>query len=179
MNSTRSNFNITVVSNQVYVFGGLAGPSSGKTPWRPTLSTTVCERYSPSTEKWSDIIIQNLPNLAATSWTSTDDGRIFILGGSDGNLLTNELFEVTITKDSQTAKRLNTDFEFSTGMGHLVYRKEANEIHHIGGFGSEAINYSLTLSNQSKGWQASKSQFVYVMSEKDDELTQWPSVFFA
>jgi hypothetical protein len=67
------------------------------------------------------------------------------LGGSDGNLLTNELFEVTITKDSVNAQRLNSDFEFSTGMGHLVYRKETNEIHHIGGFGSEAINYSLNL----------------------------------
>jgi hypothetical protein len=42
---------------------------------------------------------------------------------------------------------LNTDFEFSTGMGHLVYRKEANELHHIGGLNSEAVNYSLKLNN--------------------------------
>lgn len=179
MHSTRSNFSITVVSNQVYVFGGLAGQSSGEEFWRPNLSSLICERYSPHSESWSEVRIQNLPSLAATSWTSTDDGRVFILGGSDGNLLTNELFEVTITKDSQSARILNNDFEFSTGMGHLVYRKEANEIHHIGGFGSEGINYSLNLGNQSKGWQASKSQFIYVMSEKDEELTQWPSVFFA
>jgi hypothetical protein len=66
---------------------------------------------------------------------------------------------------------LNTDFEFSTGMGHLVYRKESNEVHHIGGFGSEAVNYSLNLGNQSKGWHASDFNFTYVMSEKDDELT--------
>jgi hypothetical protein len=70
--------------------------------------------------------VQNLPNLAATSWTSTDDGRIFVLGGSDGNLLTSDVFEVDMTTDSPSAKRLNTDFEFSTGMGHLVYRKKEN-----------------------------------------------------
>lgn len=69
------------------MFGGLAGHSQGSEPWRPALASTICEHYQPHLETWSEIIIQNLPNLAATSWASTDDGRIFILGGSDGSLL--------------------------------------------------------------------------------------------
>ena len=94
-------------------------------------------------------------------------------------MLTSDVFELDLTQEPRSAKRLNTDFEFSTGMGHLVYRKEANELHHIGGFNSEAVNYSLKLNSKPLYWEASKFNFTYVMSLKDDELTQWPSMFFA
>ena len=102
------------------------------------------------------------------------------MGGTDGSLLTSDVFEVNLSsKDKPFAERLKTDFEFSTGMGHLIYRKDANELHHIGGINSEAVNYSLKLDKQPLRWEASKFNFTYVMSEKDDELTQWPSVYFA
>jgi hypothetical protein len=30
-------------------------------------------------------------------------------------------------------------------MGHLIYREKADELHHIGGFNSYGVNYSMKL----------------------------------
>ena len=145
MNSPRSNFSITVLNNVVYVFGGFSGSSKVGDPWRPTMATTL-ERLNPSSsDTWLEISIQNIPQLASFSWASTDDGRLFILGGSDGNLLNGDVFEINFTNQTPEVKKHNTDFDFNTGMGHLVYRKEQNELHHIGGFNCEGANYSLKL----------------------------------
>jgi N-acetylneuraminic acid mutarotase len=156
MNSERSNFSIIVVKNCVYVFGGIAGLGKGDEPWRPTLAASIVDRYKPTDETWSKIEISNIPSLASCSWTSTDDGRIIILGGSDGNLFTSDFFEIDFSKGTPKVTQLSTNFEFSTGMGHLVYRKAQNEIHHVGGFNSEGVNYSLQMNNKPLEWKESK-----------------------
>ena len=104
MNSPRSNFSITVLNNLVYVFGGFSGSSKVGDPWRPTMGTTL-ERLNPSSsDTWLEISIQNIPQLASFSWASTDDGRLFILGGSDGNLLNGDVFEINFTNQTPEVK---------------------------------------------------------------------------
>ena len=179
LNSPRSNFSITVFKNTVYVFGGFSGQSIKGQPWRPTMAPTL-ERLQPAvSDSWLKISIQNIPQLASFSWTSTDDGRLFILGGSDGSLLTSDVFEINFTSQNPEVKQLVTDFEFSTGMGHLVYRKEQNELHHVGGINCEGINYSLKIEEgKEMRWKTSKFSQSYVSSQADSELTVWPSVSY-
>lgn len=40
-----------------------------------------------------------------------------------------------------------TDFEFSTGCGHLVYRKSNDTLYHVGGFNSDGVNYQMKMSD--------------------------------
>lgn len=124
MNSPRSNFSITVFKNVVYAFGGFAGQSKNGQPWKPEMAPTL-ERLDPSvSDIWSKVEIKNIPQLASFSWTNTDDGRLFIFGGSDGNILLTDLYEIDFTDQTPKVKEYFTDFEFGTGMGHLVYRKK-------------------------------------------------------
>ena len=55
------------------------------------MTKTIIEKYQPTLDVWTEISIPNVPSLAAFSWTGTDDGRLIILGGSDGNILTSDL----------------------------------------------------------------------------------------
>lgn len=66
---------------------------------------TTLERLNPSaSDSWLEISIQNIPQLASFSWSSTDDGRLFILGGSDGNLLRSDVFEINFTNQTPEVK---------------------------------------------------------------------------
>jgi len=120
-----------------------------------------------------EVTIPNTPSLAAFSWT-TSTTELFILGGSDGSLLNSDLFIVDFLNG--TCKFVSTDFEFSTGMGHLIYREKADELHHIGGFNSYGVNYSMKLG--SNKWQALKSLHSNVTSGSELELTSNTSVYF-
>ena len=68
------------------------------------------------------------------------------MGGSDGNLLNSDLFLVDLLNESVMYKP--TNFEFSTGMGHLIFREKEKELHHIGGFNSFGVNYKLKLGTE-------------------------------
>ena len=97
------------------------------------------ERLSPNdSDTWQIVKVENIPQLASFSWTNTDDGRLFILGGSDGNVLQLDLYEIDFRKQPLEVgvKEYKTDFDFGTGMGHLIYRKQYDELHHVGGFNS-------------------------------------------
>ena len=137
----RANFAIQVIKNSVYVFGGIQS-GSVKEAWRPTISTHVIEKYLPQEDIWIEVTIPNVPSLAAFSWT-TSTTELFIFGGSDGALLTSDLYRIDF--QNGTCKFVETDFDFSTGMGHLIYREKADELHHIGGFNSFGVNYSMKL----------------------------------
>ena len=76
---------------------------------------------------------------------------MIILGGSDGNLLNSEMFIVDMLEE--TCEFKPTNFEFSTGMGHLVMVKD--ELYHIGGFNSFGVNYKMKMG--SGDWQAINS----------------------
>jgi len=143
------------------------------------MATTI-ERLQPAvSEFWAEIKLDNMPQIASFSSASTDDGRIFVLGGTDGSLLTSDVYEINFKAEIPQVKQLFTDFEFSTGMGHLVYRKQSNELHHVGGFNCENVNYSLKIEEgKPLKWVESKFSQSYVMSSTDCELTIWPSVFY-
>ena len=126
MNQPRSNFSITVLNNVVYAFGGFAGQNLAGLPWKPKMSLSL-ERLSPNqSDTWQIVEVENIPQLASFSWTNTDDGRLFIFGGSDGNVLQLDLYEIDFRKQpfEMVVKEYKTDFEFGTGMGHLIYRKQ-------------------------------------------------------
>lgn len=129
------------------------------------MTKTIIEKYQPTLDVWTEISIPNVPSLAAFSWTSTDDGRLIILGGSDGNILTSDLIILNFSKDTPSVQHKNTDFEFSTGMGHLIYREKSNELHHIGGFNSFGVNYYLKMDETN--WQSSNFSYTHVISEAD------------
>jgi len=152
MKSARANFAIQVIKNTVYVFGGVSKNASGDEFWRPELTKNVIERYLPEENVWLEMTIPNTPSLAAFSWCVADD-KLIILGGSDGNLLNSDFFVVNFV--SQTCEFKPTDFDFSTGMGHLVYRKKQTELQHIGGFNSFGVNYSYKLGSDT--WEPLQS----------------------
>lgn len=70
------------------------------------------ERFDPKNETWEIINIQNIPSLGGCSWTGTDDGRLFIFGGSNGSLLTSDLFEINFKSSTPVVKQYDTDFDF-------------------------------------------------------------------
>jgi hypothetical protein len=45
MHSARANFSLTVVNNQVFVYGGIQCNGSGTSSHLPQLSSTICEMY--------------------------------------------------------------------------------------------------------------------------------------
>jgi len=117
MKHARSNFAAIAIGGAAYVFGGISG-SDGH---RPVLAKDVIERYISRDNKWEVFDIPQAPQLAAFSWTFHDDGSIFVLGGTDGNLLSQDLHLI----DFKAATHLRTPANFPqcTGMGTLVFRK--------------------------------------------------------
>ena len=85
MNEGRCMFAATVVSNRyVYVYGG----TKEAIQHQNTLVNTVCERYDAQTNTWASFSIENGPSLSSFGWCNgTDEGVIYVLGGSDGYCL--------------------------------------------------------------------------------------------
>ena len=110
------------------------------------------ERYMPVSDTWEEMNISGVPRLAAFSWCTTEEGKIAVLGGCDGSLLTSDLYFIDFK--SETAMVQYTDFEFSTGQGHLVYRSKDKTLHHTGGFNSEGVNFWMRMGE--KTWHESK-----------------------
>ena len=140
---------------------------------RPDLSQNTIERYMPEENVWMQMTIPNPPQLAAFSWCVADD-KLIILGGSDGNLLNSDFFIVNFV--AKTCEFKPTDFDFSTGMGHLVYRSKQSELQHIGGFNSFGVNYKYKMG--ATDWEALSSCHSYVTSQSELELTNNASVYY-
>jgi hypothetical protein len=79
-----------------------------------------------------------------------------VLGGTDGNLLSQDLFHISFKDD--VVKVLPSEMENFTGMGHLILRQQAGKqqpsLHHIGGVNSSGKNYVKQV-NESK-WKDDK-----------------------
>jgi len=118
------------------------------------------------------IKIPNTPSLAAFSWCTTKEDNLIVLGGSDGNLLNSDLFIIDMLEE--TCEFKPTDFEFSTGMGHLLLYKD--ELYHIGGFNSFGVNYKMKMG--SGKWQALTSSHSHVTNQDELELTSNTSVSY-
>jgi len=178
MTVKRSNFACVAMKTMVYVFGGIMGPGrpdSGE-EHHPSMAPPI-ERYMPIKNAWEVINIAQAPRLASFAWCKLDEGKICILGGSDGCLLNSDMFIVDFNEEKVMFQ--HTDFEFSTGGGHLYYRggdSGDQTLHHIGGFNSEGINYWLTMGK--KEWQESNRCHTHVIDQQSPELTDYPSAFF-
>ena len=154
------------------MFGGISkNTAQDKEFWRPDLATNVIERYLPEENVWLEMKIPNTPSLAAFSWCVSND-KLIILGGSDGKLLNSDFFLVDFFK--QTCEFKQTDFDFSTGMGHLIYRKVTEELHHIGGFNSYGVDYSYKMG---AGERQGNCQFSHLYDGRAFFTDQWPLCF--
>ena len=119
MKHPRSNFAAIAIGGAAYVFGGISGPDE-IVAHSPVLVADVVEIYKGRENVWEVFEIPNAPKLAAFSWTAAVEGEIFVLGGTDGNILQTELHLIDFTR--ATARRLPTIYPHCTGMGTLVFR---------------------------------------------------------
>ena len=139
MECARSNFALVALNNFVYVFGGISGALDGENAHHPCLALEVIERYTPKINKWEPIKIADAPRLAAFSWTRLgegkgDEAKIAILGGTNGEIATEEF--MIIDFNAETVINKQTNFEFNTCMGNMIFHESSNTLYHIGGMGS-------------------------------------------
>jgi hypothetical protein len=132
------------------------------------------ERYMPLKNEWEILKISQAPMLAAFSWCPLDEGSIVVLGGSDGSLLNSDMYVIDFKQERVMVQ--HTDFEFSTGMGHLFYRPKEEILHHVGGFNSDGVNFWLKMGE--KQWHESERSHMHVIDQNSPELTNNTSVFF-
>ena len=99
MKENRANFGLTVCGNIVYVFGGISGRGEGKESHFPTMAKTI-EGYDPTNDAWMPFEIEGAPNYGAFGYTPLppNDGRIMILGGSDGEIVQEESWIIDFEK---------------------------------------------------------------------------------
>ena len=148
MLSARSNFAMVVQKDSVYAIGGISDKDAMESH-RPVLSHPV-EMYNVNTDKWEQLSIANFSRLAAFSWTPLgDSSSVAILGGSNGNIMQDELIIVDLKKEA--AENFPAAYPFFTAMGHLTYHEEEKTLYSFGGLNSQGINYKLRLD--AKDWE--------------------------
>lgn len=92
MNHKRANFACLAMKNFVYVFGGISGLGKGVGEEHYPMMAAPIERFMPIKNEWEVLNIACAPRLAAFAWCTLEEGKICILGGSDGNLLNSDMF---------------------------------------------------------------------------------------
>ena len=70
----------------------------------------------------------------------------------------------------------DTDFEFNTALGHLVYREESDTLYHIGGMNSEGVDYSMKMTETK--WEQIDKNHSIVMNQTSLELMNNSSIYF-
>ena len=149
MECARSNFAMIALNNFVYVYGGISGAGVGDEAHYPMLAIETIERYTPKIDKWEPIRIATAPRLAAFAWTRLGEGKngeeaqIAILGGTNGEIATEEFMIIDFNKETVINKQ--TSFEFNTCMGKMVYHEGTETLYHIGGMGSQGVDFKLKL----------------------------------
>lgn len=89
------------LSNLIYVYGGISGSGEGTEAHHPVLAQEVIERYTPKIDKWEPIKIAAAPRIAAFSWTRlTNDAEIAILGGTNGEIATEEFMIIDFNAET-------------------------------------------------------------------------------
>ena len=90
MSVERACFSHIVIDNKVYVFGGISVQSKTKKNTHvPIVSEPNTERYDPKLDKWEKIDIKDSPSLGSFSWSKINQNQIFILGGTNGDVMEN------------------------------------------------------------------------------------------
>lgn len=90
LSKPRANFAAIAIDHLAYVFGGI----SGKTGTHVPEMVASIECYNPSNNSWQEYYIEGAPSLAAFAWTFKTPTEILVFGGSDGNLLSNNLWSL-------------------------------------------------------------------------------------
>lgn len=173
MKSKRANFAMVSFKDCVYVVGGIEGKDASE-KHRPVLSHHTCERYTTLSNKWESVTIANLPPLAAFSFTVKSDHEIVILGGTNGQLMTDELITVDFT--TRVAQHQNAGYPFYTSSGHLIFRDSDKTLYSFGGINSAGINYSLKTDDEE--WQQSEKRHSFVANQPSMELDGSASLYF-
>ena len=181
MANQRANFGLCQVENFVYVYGGIQSSGKGKQKHIPTLVNTICEKYDATADKWEKIEIAGAPSLAAFACCPVGKGQIMILGGSDGDLLSEASWIIDFEK--KTATEDEETIGNQTAMGKLVYRPKAKKVYHIGGYGSGGQNFVKKLGS-SETWEEFERSHVALLGSsvtgqsQEIELVQYSTVYF-
>ena len=95
MNEARSDFTSTVFDGIVYVWGGISGQGKGDQAHIPLMASSNIERFDPLKNVWEILNVQG-PSLASFGCIPLcNDGSIHLIaGGSDGESLSDELWEL-------------------------------------------------------------------------------------
>lgn len=103
-------FASTAIENKfIYVYGGISKGTS-RFPCSNSLPKNIVEKYDTNADSWSEIHIQNAPNLSSFGWCKgTNPNVIFILGGSDGQCLSSSLWRIDFVK--KEAEDQGIDFD--------------------------------------------------------------------
>ena len=103
----------------MYVYGGVIG--SLDYSHKPILASGV-EKYDFHSNKWQNISIKGLPNLTGFGYCFNPDNELaYIFGGSDGNFLVGETYEIDFRNEKAT--NMNVDYT-STAFCKLVVRTD-------------------------------------------------------
>ena len=181
MACARSNFAMVPLSNFVYVYGGISGAGEGSQSHHPNLATEVIERYTIKADKWEVMQIAAAPRLAAFSWSRlntkpghADEAKIVVLGGTNGDIATEEF--MIIDFNAETAMQKQTNFEFNTCMGTMLYHEGSEMIYHIGGMGSQGVDYKMKLGDTE--WTQLDKNHSVVLNATGLELMNNSSIYF-
>lgn len=97
-----------------------------------------------------------------------------ILGGSNGDILTEE-FSIIDFKE-ETVLQKQTNFEFCTAMGKLCFSESKNTVHHVGGLNSEGVDFSIELGQTE--WQEREQNHSVLLNERGLEFCHSTCLYF-
>jgi N-acetylneuraminic acid mutarotase len=172
MKNARASFSCFQISNKIYVYGGIQGNDQ----YKPRLVDIDCERYDPILNEWEEITIANAPKLAAFGWTLVNPHTMLILGGTNGSILTNEMYLIDFVKN--TAEQKGNNFEDQLAFNTLVHRQSDNSLYCFAGFGSQGQNFRMSLTDPDYKWQTLEKTHSVLVGESDLEIPYKSAVYF-
>ena len=84
----------------------------------------------------------------------------------------------TCVIDLQAGTVQQSSFEFNTSMGKMCYQVSNSTLYHIGGMGSEGIDYQVTLDNAERKWTENEKNHSLVLNSTALELCNASTVYF-
>ncbi len=118
---------IVMDKKNIYVFGGIKGNQTGVDKHVPVMVSNPIEKYNLASNNWEQIIIANAPVLASFAWGVSminDQHKFFVFGGSDGNIINSDLWQIDF--NNRDAEYIYTDSDddiVQVAMGKLVVRE--------------------------------------------------------
>ena len=178
MSSGRSMFACTVIDYKfVYVYGGIQEESQGYN----LLANNVVERYDVIADAWTVIQVQNAPNLSGFGWCNgTEQGEIFVLGGSDGYVLQGSLWKINLVRG--IAEDLGVEYDNQICMSKLAVRqnklKGLTTLYSFGGSNSEGFCFKCDIQGAAKReWKQLQQSYLSLFSSSQDDISDKKFIF--